>query len=342
MKMTTTKTKKKENLKMTKNRLFIPAFAALGLSLLAACDGSGLQGRFRNEQEDSTYRSALADYRAGRLDAAAAGFEKAIRKNPANASARFQYACLMQDMKKDWLEAFCAYREFLAQRPDSDKARIARDRMAVCERELAAELAAKHRLAGNEAFTKEISALRQDLKAAEARAVASEKAFEEEHARYQALEDEHGRLLAAVKGTGAEESATPAHVELKDLLEEDAEDDSPRQSTFADAKALKDEEGDETAESGPSILPEQTAYDRERRDAAKAEADRASAARAKKNADAAARRPKTYVVQEGDTLYKIALRFYGRVAAWRRIRDANKAIISNDGRVKAGQEISLP
>ena len=55
-----------------------------------------------------------------------------------------------------------------------------------------------------------------------------------------------------------------------------------------------------------------------------------------------ARRPPTYVVQEGDTLYKIALRFYGRVAAWRLIRDANKTLISNDGRVRAGQTITLP
>lgn len=325
-----------------KNSFFLPAVAALAVALLAGCDGSGLQGRFGGEQEDSTYRSALADYRAGRLDAAAAGFAKAIRKNPANASARFQYACLMQDSKKDWLEAFCAYREFLAQRPDSDKARIARDRMAVCERELAAELAAKHRLSGGEAFSAEIAALRRDLKASEDRAAASAKAFDEEHARYLTLEGEHSRLLAAVKGMGTEETTTPAHVDLKDLLDEEGEDEPSRPSSFAAAKALKDEEADET---GPSLLPEQTAADRERRDAAnarKAEADRIAAASAKKEADAAARRPKTYVVQEGDTLYKIALRFYGRVAAWRRIRDANKAVISTDGRVKAGQEIALP
>lgn len=330
----------------TKNRFLFPAIAAFGLALLTACDDSGLQGRFGGEQDDSTYRSALADYRAGRLDAAAAGFAKAVRKNPSNASARFQYACLMQDAKKDWMEAFCAYREFLLQRPDSDKARIARDRMAVCERELAAELAAKHGLTGGEAFARETAALRKDLKAAEDRAAAAEKAFEEEHARFLAVEGEHGRLLAAVKGMGTEETTTaPERVDLKDLLDEEGEEETPRQSAFADAKSLKAEEGAEIASSGPSLLPEQTAADRERRDAAnarKAEAERAAAARAKKDADAAARRPKTYVVQEGDTLYKIALRFYGRVAAWRRIRDANKAIISTDGRVKAGQEIALP
>ena len=53
-------------------------------------------------------------------------------------------------------------------------------------------------------------------------------------------------------------------------------------------------------------------------------------------------RPASYVVQEGDTLYKIAVRFYGRRSAWREIRDANKAVISVDGRVKAGASIVLP
>ena len=53
-------------------------------------------------------------------------------------------------------------------------------------------------------------------------------------------------------------------------------------------------------------------------------------------------RPETYVVQEGDTLYKIALKFYGKRSAWTRIRDANKAVISTDGRVNAGVTIKLP
>ncbi|MBO7684125.1 MAG: LysM peptidoglycan-binding domain-containing protein [Kiritimatiellae bacterium] len=55
-----------------------------------------------------------------------------------------------------------------------------------------------------------------------------------------------------------------------------------------------------------------------------------------------AARPPTYEVQEGDTLYKIAVRFYGSIRAWKLIRDANKALISTDGRVQAGETIRLP
>ena len=52
--------------------------------------------------------------------------------------------------------------------------------------------------------------------------------------------------------------------------------------------------------------------------------------------------PDTYIVQDGDTLYKLAIRFYGRSSAWSRIREANKAIISTDGRIRVGQRLVLP
>jgi LysM repeat protein len=331
---------------MKRNRVLKVACLAFALAALTGCDKFLSRSSLASDREDSAYRAALADYRAGRLDAAAEGFAKAIRRSPGNAEARFQYACLMQDSKKDYLEAFCAYREFLMQHPESDKARIARDRLAICERELAKELAAKYKFNGGEAFAKEIAALHEDLKAAETRATTAEKAADEERARYQALESEHGRLVAVVKGTGAEEETAPTTktVELKDILEEEDEEASAPTTSLAEAKALKDEESAETA-GGSSLLPEQYAADREKRDAAKAqkaEQDRLAAERAKKAEAENAKRPKTYVVQDGDTLYKIALRFYGRVSAWRRIREANKVTVPPSGDVKTGQKLVLP
>ena len=71
-------------------------------------------------------------------------------------------------------------------------------------------------------------------------------------------------------------------------------------------------------------------------------AEKAKAEAAAKVKQAEAARPKTYVVQEGDTLYKIAIKFYNRTSAWREIQNANKTAISMDGRVKAGQKIVLP
>ena len=315
------------------NKLFI---LSLALSLLTACDYVSQKQDLRAEREDSAYRAAIADYHAGRLDAAARGFAKVIKKDPSNSAARFQYACLMQDSKKDYLEAYFSYREYLMQHPESDKAPIARDRLALCELELAKELAEKHHLSGDDAALKEIEALKKTLKETEDRAASNEKLLADEQAKYRALMSEHERLLAAVKGTGADESTRRADVSVKDLLDEEDEETA---STETDVAKLKAEESEETA---PSLLPKQTAEDRARRDAAeKAKAD-AERAAAEKAAAEKAKRPPTYVVQEGDTLYKIALKFYGRVSAWKSIRDANKATISTDGRVNAGQTIKLP
>ena len=66
--------------------------AVLVLSCLAACD-SRTVGEFKAERTNKAYLEAMDDYTAGRLDAAAKGFEKVLRADPANASARFQLAC---------------------------------------------------------------------------------------------------------------------------------------------------------------------------------------------------------------------------------------------------------
>ena len=317
--------------------------ALTALTSLTACDYIQRRQDLADERSDGTYRAALADYRAGRLDAAAKGFAKAIRKAPGNASARFQYACLMQDAKKDFLAAFCAYREFLMQHPESDKAKLAQDRLAICERELARELADKYGLLGAGAVEKEIEALRKEVKTAEARAASAEKQLADEREKNRALADEHERLVSAVKGTGAGEIAgRTTVVDVKALLdEEDEETSAPGGASRDEIAALKAEEAEETS-AGSALLPRQTADDHAKRAAAEAVRAEESRAAAERAAAEKARRPPTYVVQEGDTLYKIALRFYGRVAAWRLIRDANKTQISNDGRVRAGQTITLP
>ena len=62
----------------------------------------------------------------------------------------------------------------------------------------------------------------------------------------------------------------------------------------------------------------------------------------KPEAKAVPERPKTYLVKEGDTLYGVSKRFYGSISMWKRIRDANKALISMDNRLHVGDTIVLP
>ncbi|HRT29538.1 MAG TPA: LysM peptidoglycan-binding domain-containing protein [Kiritimatiellia bacterium] len=56
----------------------------------------------------------------------------------------------------------------------------------------------------------------------------------------------------------------------------------------------------------------------------------------------AAKNPRTYVVQPGDTLFRVAERFYGDATQWKRIREANRTRIDPDGRIRAGQIIVVP
>ena len=285
---------------------------------LSACDFVQ-RAEQRAEQGDRLYRAAMDDYRAGRLDAALKGFEKAAEKDPANASARFQLACLLQDSRRDFVGAYCAYREYLLQQPSSDKAKLAKDRLVACEREVAKELAEKYSLAKAGVLLEEAEALRKSLKEAEAKAAAAESAQADSKRRIDELEKERGRLLAMVKGIGEDEGAKmrgPSVKEVRDLLDEDDDEESPA--------------------SAPLLLP---ARDSAVPDEAKAEAEKKKKETEKSAVPA---RPDEYEVQDGDTLYGIAKRFYGNISAWKRIRDANKALISTDGRLRTGDVIKLP
>ncbi len=51
---------------------------------------------------------------------------------------------------------------------------------------------------------------------------------------------------------------------------------------------------------------------------------------------------RTYVVQPGDSLFRVAEKFYGDSTHWRKIRDANRTRIDPDGRIRAGQIIIVP
>ena len=322
-------------MKTTRTRTVL---ALVALSALSACDYAAKKD-LADERESRLYRSAMADYKAGRIDAAVDGFEKTVRAEPGNAGARFQFACLLQDSKKDPLGAYCAYHEYILQHPKSDKSKVASDRMAICEKEVATILAKRHGLLSNEGLLKEIEVMKSQAAEMRTRIEAADKEIAQARARISALTAERGRLVAAISDVGASVDQTPrppSVKEAKELLE--AEDEGgDRRSVANDVAKLRAEEKDEL-ESGTSLLPAQTKEDFARRDAAEA---------AKKARDEALRNkppshPPTYVVQEGDTLYRIAVRFYGHLSAWKMIRDANKALISNDGRVRAGDTIVLP
>lgn len=51
---------------------------------------------------------------------------------------------------------------------------------------------------------------------------------------------------------------------------------------------------------------------------------------------------RTYVVRDGDTLASISRKFYKSSAHWKKIRDANKDVVENPAKLKAGQTLTIP
>jgi len=61
-------------------------------------------------------------------------------------------------------------------------------------------------------------------------------------------------------------------------------------------------------------------------------------------ASAAADNPytQTYVVQSGDTLSKIAQKFYGDAGLYPKIFQANKDVLSDPNKISPGQKLRIP
>jgi nucleoid-associated protein YgaU len=240
---------------------------------------------------------------------------------------------------------------------------MAKERLALCEKHVADELARKHKLIGDAAIAAEGERLRGEIKTLtdeRDRASASLAASQESLAKLKSENDRLRKLLATMEGGGGEPSK-PMDVAatVKDLLDDDGDDDGAKPvkvsakdalgddadvpsaaTSLDDAKALNALAEAEEAGFGSSsgMLPGQAPD-------AKAQKKAAEDAQKKTKAEQAAKKdaiPDTYTVQEGDTLYKIAQRFYGRTSAWKRIREENKDKISTDGRVRTGQVLKLP
>jgi LysM repeat protein len=52
--------------------------------------------------------------------------------------------------------------------------------------------------------------------------------------------------------------------------------------------------------------------------------------------------PRTYVVRGGDTLASISRKFYKSSGRWKKIRDANRNVVDDPGKLKAGQTLTIP
>lgn len=369
---TRTKTGKKREATMK------TASRVLAAALLAA---SGCERRAASHpgRETEAYRKAIEAYTAGRIDEAARRFQAAVKADPSNSDARFQLAVLQQDVKHDFISALAGYGDYLLLAPDGEKTSIARERMTQCERLFAAEVAKKANLADVSGMKEELAAAKAKLAEKEKAAADAEKSLEEAKSRLATLERETAQLRSVIaklrEGPDETDSAPPpgrtAPFAKDDGSVDDDEAKAPRRpaETAAsedakaspvtlnpEAKALFEEEEREAAKEKPKQAhPEKTEKEQDGSgksgtvDPGKGKQDRAEKSflqllASPDGKDGADKAPATrrHTVEEGETLGEIAKKYYGRKSHWRKIQEANKTIVPQDGRVKAGQELVIP
>lgn len=323
---------------------------------LTACDYAERR-EFEKERSDAGYQAAMAEYKAGRLDAAVDGLLKVVKRAPLNSSARFQLACLQQDHVKDYPAAYCNYSEYLLQEPSSDKAKLAVERLALCEKDMAKALAKKYGIVSSAAIAEEYQRLESEFKRVSEINNANQKELSELRRNMANLTAENERLKKHIKSFGEEEKEREIVKLDKNALMNEFDDglNDNREEVKSEIEELREEEAEERPDLSEDItaIREDDAGASEEAPPIKVETPVATPKVAKskdedtagifgKSSRAPIEKPETYVVQDGDTLYKIAIKFYGKSSAWQLIREANKATISTDGRVKVGQTIVLP
>ena len=334
-------------------------FAAMSIAVsvvfaLAGCSQANQHVAERADRASRAYTDAMAELQAGRVDSAIKGFEKVVGVEPDNGDAHFQLAALLEDVKKDYLGAIVHYRIYQMIRPKSDKAIIAADRMKGCETRYAALIVEKAGLDNQFAASLEQIRKEHGLCAKKEAKLADD--LDKANRKIAALERDIGlknRLLERASAIAddpsvaksAKRSLRPSDAELLD----DDGDDAGGKLTPAAMKKLRSmiEEEERTAPARPPIDVSQAGADRAgstppiAADGAKKKPVNPFTEK-KENKKQPRVIPETYTVAEGDTLMQISARFYGTNHKWRDIREANKTIISPDGRVRAGQVIKLP
>ena len=378
--------------------IIMRTMAALAVACLCGLLGCGQVGDASNSSDRA---NAMEDSQAGRPDAAIAGFEKVLKKDPKDHLSHFQLATLLQERRKDYLGALVHYRLYLDMRPPDDKTTLAADRIEECKNMLISEKARK----GDGASAGADASSPADKKSDRARVGEETKKLREENKK---LGEANKKLDEANKKLGAENKnlrylikqmgesgrgrAANLNAEVKKMLAElrvsDDEGEQRKLVIPTDKELLDDEGEDRPAVSSPEVKEQIAKVAREDDSSAKRpspikkpelapdelsgatrpppikkpalivdttpEPDPNPAPKVARGGGAlngfldsgkkgsAAARPSTYAVQPGDSLMKIAERFYGSRSKWRDIQRANMATIPADGRVKAGQTIKLP
>lgn len=335
---------------------------------LSGCRRSDIAGSEARERDSALYRKARAAEQSGELESAIRYYHEVLVDEPRSFLAHFQLATLLHDTQSDYIGAIYHYKQYLMWRPESDKATLANERIRIAEQLLAPQILRKvgdsveglsqaHLLKENDRLNRMIAGFEGE------RATMAEER-EKWEKEVEKLKGDNTRLreiLARMRVAEAESMALDG-IRRSDVGGDDGEQtklSSERARALrAEADALASESRGkaedrrsirdkirETAPPPPPVRERSTTTGSvaiEPLDKSVPQDLRKAVRRDRGERKPAAGGGQIYVVQPGDTLFRVAERFYGDSNKWKRIRDANRANISPDGRIRAGQRIVIP
>ena len=342
--------------------VLVLASAGCGKSSVAVAEGK--------ERNSALYRKALEAERAGDIKDAIRQYRNLLIEEPRAFSVHLQLATLLQDYEENYVAALYHYQQYLILRPESDKSTLAKDRIRISEQHLAPQILRKvgdsvegltqaHLLKENDRLNRAIVQLQSD------RATLIETTERAERERVAAT-NETARLRDILNRMRVAETVEKPPAAAPRRTEQDT-----RPAERPDARslqALRDEaaalaaEGNRAAATAERTTRTTAAEDVLRNAQQRVSGDttarppapppkesenlttllRGGERTTTRREAAPAAEPRTHVVLPGDTLFRIAEKYYGDSTHWKKIRDANKTRIDPDGRIRAGQILVIP
>ena len=316
---------------------------ALLFVVITGCSRSSIATEESKERNTSLYRRARGAEQEGNTKEAVRLYRTLLVEEPRSYSVHFQLAALLQDSEEDYISALYHYKQYLALRPETEKTTLVQDRIRVTEQLLAPQLLRKlgasaqglsqaHLLKENDRLKGQLTKLEGEKSVLNEEKDRAEKTAMAAQAELERLRDLLNKIRAAERTEKPSESAaTIAERERAAATNKTREGKSLRELR----REAEAEAADAAAKTGSGDTDDVMSKVKQKLGDAPADSETGTHKKPRPE-------PKSYTVQAGDSLFKISEKFYGDSTQWKKIRDANRATINPDGRLRIGQTLVVP
>lgn len=326
-------------------RYWLPTLLSIQLLALCGC-GDSVSDTESRERTDALFTEAVAAENRGDVESARSLYEEILAREPGNGTVHLGLAMLLHENCKDYIGAIYHYQRYLALQPQSEKRELVLSRRDAAKTLLATELAASIVERTQQTLTSERDSLVSALADTKQRENGLRLRIGELEEEIIALRKENlaqSKLIEALR--------MPSSPEPNAKSEASAADDRRKALLEARAEAIreKSDSTDPALASAESIAAVRADAERmlNEPDGGQASINAATREAAEGQTDAVpyltVPQPGCkYLVRPGDTLSKLSREAYGTSGQWRKIRDANRSTSNPDGRLRAGEIITIP